>query len=146
MINYKQTKGDSRYDPFLLISVVSLMAIGIIMVYSASSMIAMKQFGSHTYFFNRQIIHVLVAVLVLICCRYLPYSFYKVLTYPILIVAFILLLALYLPGVGHTAGGARRWLKIFNVSFQPSEFARLASDRTCCHKSRPLRPATAIPM
>ncbi len=126
MINYKQTKGDSRYDPFLLISVVSLMAIGIIMVYSASSMIAMKQFGSHTYFFNRQIIHVLVAVLVLICCRYLPYSFYKVLTYPILIVAFILLLALYLPGVGHTVGGARRWLKIFNISFQPSEFARLA--------------------
>jgi cell division protein FtsW len=46
--------------------------------------------------------------------------------YPILAVAFLLLFALYLPGVGHPVGGANRWFRIAGVSFQPSELARLA--------------------
>jgi cell division protein FtsW len=96
------------------------------MVYSASSMVAMKRFGSHTYFLNRQVVHVLIAILALICCRYVPYSVYRILAYPILGIAFMLLVALYFPGIGRTVGGAKRWLRFFNVSFQPSEFARLA--------------------
>jgi cell division protein FtsW len=86
----------------------------------------MQRFGSHTYFFNRQIFHVLLAILILICCRHIPYSAYRVLAYPILTVAFVLLVALYVPGAGHTVGGAKRWLRFFGMSFQPSEFARLA--------------------
>ena len=122
----RHRKDASGYDRILLFSVLLLLGIGIVFVYSASSMIAMNRFGSHTYFFNRQIIHVLLAVLAIIGCRYVPYSAYRVMAYPILVVAFVLLLALYFPGIGHTVGGAKRWLRYAGVSFQPSEFARLA--------------------
>jgi len=113
------------YDPYLLLGVLFLMGMGVVMVYSASSMVAMKRFGSDTYFFNRQVVNALVAILVLICCRHVPYSFYRILAYPIIVIAFLSLLALYLPHVGHSVGGAKRWLKVFGMSFQPSEFARL---------------------
>jgi cell division protein FtsW len=119
-------KADNRHDPYLLISTLLLMAIGIIMVYSASSMIAMKRFDSHTYFFNRQVIHVLIALMTLAVFRYVPYRIFRPSAYPLLGIAFVLLIALYLPGVGRTVGGARRWMTLFGLSFQPAEFARLA--------------------
>jgi len=119
-------QADRGYDRYLLAGVILLLGIGIVMVYSASSAVAMKRFGSQTYFFNRQIIHVLVAVVILICCRYIPYGFYRYAAYPLLALSFSLLVALYIPGVGHTVGGATRWVKPYGISFQPSEFARLA--------------------
>lgn len=114
------------YDPFLLISALLLLGVGIIMVYSASSMIAMKRFESHTYFFNRHLMHTLIALTALTAFRYVPYSVYKTLAYPLLGFAFLLLVLLYFPNLGRTVGGARRWMSLFGVSFQPSEFARLA--------------------
>ena len=126
MTRDKQTKNRYGYDPFLLLSMVMLLGIGVVMVYSASSVIAMKRFGSDIYFFKKQAMHALVAILVLVCCRHVPYSCYRTLVYPILGIAFLSLMALYVPGVGHTVGGAKRWLRFFGVSFQPSEFTRLA--------------------
>ena len=126
MTRDKQTKNRYGYDPFLLLSMVMLLGIGVVMVYSASSVIAMKRFGSDIYFFKKQALHALVAILVLVCCRHVPYSCYRTLVYPILGIAFLSLMALYVPGVGHTVGGAKRWLRFFGVSFQPSEFARVA--------------------
>jgi cell division protein FtsW len=89
-------------------------------------MIAMKRFDSHTYFFNRQVIHAMIAVAALGLFRTIPYSIYKSLAYPLLGLAFALLVALFLPGIGRTVGGARRWMSFLGISFQPSEFARLA--------------------
>ncbi len=121
----KRTK-KGGYDGFLLLGTVLLLGIGMVMVYSASSAVAMKRFGSDAYFFKKHVVYVLAAILVLIACRHVPYTFYGRMAYPFLIVAFLLLLALYLPGVGHPVGGARRWLRFCGISFQPSEFARLA--------------------
>jgi len=126
MTRQKQTKQSRGYDRFLLLGMLVLLGMGVVMVYSASSMVAMKRFGSDTFFFNRQVVHALVAVLVLVCCRHVPYSLYKTLAYPILGIALVSLVALYVPGVGQAVGGAKRWLRAFGVSFQPSEFARLA--------------------
>jgi len=126
MTGQKQTKQGRGYDHFLLLGMLVLLGMGVVMVYSASSMVAMKRFGSDTFFFNRQVVHALVAVLVLVCCRHVPYSLYKTLAYPILGIALVSLVALYVPGVGQAVGGAKRWLRAFGVSFQPSEFARLA--------------------
>jgi cell division protein FtsW len=126
MTKAKQTKARGGYDHFLLLGTLLLLGIGIVMVYSASSAVALKRFGSDTYFFKRQVVYALAAIMVLITCRHIPYPVYRKMAYPILAVAFLLLIALYLPGVGHAVGGARRWLRICGVSFQPSELARLA--------------------
>ena len=126
MTNYKRTKDHGGYDCFLLLGTLFLLGIGVVMVYSASSSVALKRFGSDTYFLKKQIVYVVAAILVLVVCRHVPYTFYRKMAYPILVVAFLLLVALYLPGVGHAVGGATRWLRVFGHSFQPSELAKLA--------------------
>ncbi|NVM57521.1 MAG: FtsW/RodA/SpoVE family cell cycle protein, partial [Desulfobacterales bacterium] len=126
MTSDNQTKDRGGYDGFLLLGTLLLLGIGVVMVYSSSSMVAAKRFGSDTYFFERQVIYALAAILALVCCRHVPYSFYGTMAYPILGIAFVLLVVLYIPGVGYAVGGARRWLRVFGVSFQPSEFARVA--------------------
>jgi len=114
------------YDGFLLAGTLLLLGIGVVMVYSASSAIAMERFGSDTYFFKRQIVFALIAILVLVLFRHIPYPVYRKMAYPFLALAFLLLLAVFFPGVGHSVGGAKRWIKLPWISFQPSEFAKLA--------------------
>ncbi len=126
MTNDQRTNDRGGYDGFLLLGTLLLLGIGVVMVYSASSAVALKRFGCDIYFFKRHLVYAVAAILVLIVCRHVPYHVYRKMAYPILVVAFLLLLALYLPGVGHPVGGARRWLRVFGLSIQPSEIARIA--------------------
>ena len=64
--------------------------------------------------------------MVLVVCRHFPYRWYRVLAYPLLLAAIALLLTAEFSPWGIAAGGAKRWLRLGPVSFQPSEFARLA--------------------
>jgi len=114
------------YDGFLLAGTLLLMGIGVVMVYSASSVIAEERFSSDAYFFKRQVAYALVAILALIVCRHVPYGLYRKMAYPILASAFLLVLAVFIPGVGHAVGGAKRWIRMAGFTFQPSEFAKLA--------------------
>jgi cell division protein FtsW len=114
------------YDVKLLFAVLFLVGVGIVMVYSASSAFALKHHGSGYYYLKRQGIFSLLGIIALVTCRHIPFRLYRVLAYPILIAALILLAAVQIPGFGFEAGGARRWLSLGAFSFQPSEFARIA--------------------
>ena len=114
------------YDVGLLFPVLFLVGIGIVMVYSASSALALKKFGSDFYFLKKQAVFSLLGIVVLVMCRHFPYRLFKPLAYPILLTAFGLLCIVHIPGLGVTVGGATRWVRLFGFSFQPSEFARLA--------------------
>jgi cell division protein FtsW len=114
-----------HYDLKLLFPVLFLVGIGIVMVYSASSALALKKFGSDFYFVKRQAIFALLGIMVLVSCSRLPYSFYRTMAYPLLGVGILLLVAIHVTPLGHSAGGATRWLKAGSFSFQPSELARL---------------------
>ena len=114
------------YDVNLLFPVLFLVGIGIVMIYSASSALALKKFGNDYFFLKKQGVFAIAGVVVLVICRHVPYRYYRSLTYPILLLALILLLAVHLSPFGHSAGGSTRWLRFGSVSFQPSEFARLA--------------------
>jgi len=114
------------YDVGLLFPVLFLVGIGIVMVYSASSALALKEFGSDVHFLKKQALFSLAGILILVTCRHFPYRLLKPLTYPILLTAIVLLCIVHIPGMGVTAGGATRWIRLFGFSFQPSEFARLA--------------------
>lgn len=114
------------YDIKLLLPVLFLVGIGIVMVYSASSAMALKKFGSAFFFIRKQALFALAGVVVLVFCSRFPYRLYRSLAYPILCVAVLLLIAVHVSGLGHTAGGSTRWLRLGGLSFQPSEFARFA--------------------
>ncbi len=114
------------YDVQLLFPVLFLVGIGIVMVYSASSALAMKKFGSDYYFLKKQAIFALIGICALVLGRHLPYRVYRPLAYPLLALALMLLAAVLLSPLGVTAGGSSRWLGLGPLRFQPSEFARFA--------------------
>ncbi len=122
----EQTSHSAPYDVQLLFPVLFLVGIGIVMVYSASSALALKKFGTEYYFVKKQAVFALLGLGALVFCRHFPYQWYRPLTYPLLVLALALLIAVHFSGYGPPAGGAQRWLHLGKLSFQPSEFARFA--------------------
>ena len=114
------------YDLKLLFPVLFLVGIGVVMVYSASSALAMKRFGNEYYFLKKQATFALVGLLALVLSRHFPYRFYRSITYPLLGLALAALLAIQATAWGMSAGGSARWLRFGGISFQPSEFAKFA--------------------
>ena len=115
-----------RDDRHILFPVLFLVGIGMVMVYSASSAVALTKFGSDFFFLRKQALFAVAGIVALVICRHIPFKVYWHLTYPILILSMILLVAVHIPGIGYKAGGASRWIRIGTFTFQPSEFARLA--------------------
>ena len=69
--------GGSVYDLQLLFPVLFLVGIGIVMVYSASSALAIKKFGSDFYFLKKHAAFALIGICVLVLCRHVPYQSYR---------------------------------------------------------------------
>ncbi len=115
-----------RYDAGLLLSVLFLVGCGIVMVYSASSALALGKFGNDAFFLKRQVLFALLGIAALVICSHLPYRFYRLLVYPLLLTSLALLLAVKLSSLSVTAGGSSRWLRLGPFNFQPVELARLA--------------------
>jgi cell division protein FtsW len=114
------------YDPVLLISVMLLIGIGLVAVYSASSILAEARYGDHYYYLKRQTIFCLFGVMLMILAKNINYLFYRKLVYVLLGLVFLLLILLLVPGLGIKVGGAQRWIKFGFISLQPSEAAKLS--------------------
>ena len=110
---------------FILLTIVVLLAsFGLIMVYSASSAYAGDKFGNTYFFFHRQILWLLIGIAGLVSAYYFPYSKWKDVSKPLIVIS-ILLLLLTISPLGYQAGGARRWIKIVGFLIQPSEIVKL---------------------
>ncbi|HEY8090160.1 MAG TPA: putative lipid II flippase FtsW [Polyangiaceae bacterium] len=112
-------------DPVLAATVVALVGFGVVMVYSASAVQATVQYHDPQFFLKRQVIYAVVGLLgTWIASRIDYHRLYK-LTYPVLVVVGLLLLACVV-GFGHSGGGAARWLSVGPVHVQPAEMAKVA--------------------
>ena len=116
----------SSYDLGLLFITFSLMGIGIVMLYSSSSIMAQQRFGDSMYFVKKQMLFAMIGMAVLILSKNFPYVVYRRLVYLILTVSLLSLIIVLLPKIGYRVGGARRWLRFGPLSLQPAEFAKLA--------------------
>jgi cell division protein FtsW len=114
------------YDLVILLPVLFLTGIGIAMVYSASSAIALHDYKNEYYFFTKQLIFAGLGLFSMLICRYIPYRLYRNLTYVMVAGAFVLLGIVLMKGMGHEVKGAIRWLQFNGIRFQPVEFARFA--------------------
>jgi cell division protein FtsW len=114
------------FDFALLLPVLFLTGIGVAMVYSASSELALKHYGNEYHFLKKELAFAGLGMLALLICRYFPYRFYARLVYGLLPLAVLLLVAVFIDGIGYSAGGASRWIKVMGLTFQPVEFARFA--------------------
>ncbi len=115
-----------HYDIRLLFPVLFLVGIGIVMVYSASSALALKKFGSDAFFLRRQALYAAFGIVALVVCRHVPYRTYRPLVYPLLAASVAALAAVLFTKMGVSAGGAARWLHLGGFSFQPVELARFS--------------------
>lgn len=104
----------------------TLVAIGVIMIYSASSVYADQFFHSSTYFLRRQLFYVAIGSFAFIMSSSLDPDFLRQHSKLLMGVAIVLLIAVFLPFLGHSAGGARRWIQLPLFTFQPVEYAKLA--------------------
>ncbi len=120
-----------RLHPFfseaaILFPVLLLAGMGIIMVYSASSALAMERFANPRYYMQKQLLFFFVSFIFMFITASFPYRIFKVFAYIILLSAIAMLCAVHIPSLGHRAGGACRWLRIGKLTFQPSEFVKPA--------------------
>ena len=114
------------YDVVILLPVLFLTGIGVAMVYSASSAIALHDYGNEYYFFTKQLIFAGLGLFGMLVCRYIPYRLYRNLTYVLVAGALVLLGIVLMKGMGHEVKGAIRWIQFSGIRFQPVEFARFA--------------------
>ncbi len=105
---------------------LTLICIGIVMIYSASAIYALEKMGDSAYFLKRHLLYVSIGFICSFMVMSIDYRFFKKAAKPLILISFLMLLLLLVPGIGRQVGGARRWFRIFGFSFQPSEFAKFA--------------------
>ncbi len=113
-------------DYSLLITTLLLMAIGIMMVYSSSAILAQDVYHNSYYFLKKEVIFMVMGIAMLFVCRSIDYHLYYKLTYPLLFLSILLLMLVFIPGLGHRAGGAQRWINVAGFTLQPSEVAKIS--------------------
>ncbi|MFN3201772.1 MAG: putative lipid II flippase FtsW [Bradymonadia bacterium] len=115
-----------RYDRLLLVGVFALIGLGMVMVYSASSVTAFISSGDGARYLNKQLMFLAPALCMMMLGALLPHHHLKRLA-PWMLWGGIVLLALVLvPGVGVSVKGARRWINLGVARFQPSELIKVA--------------------
>lgn len=112
-------------DLRLLFTVSALVGIGLVMVYSASSIVSTLKYGHSYWFLQRQLIWAAVSFVVMGITANFDYWKWKKLAPAGLAVSYGLLVAVLIPGVGQDINGAQRWLKIAGQTFMPSELAKV---------------------
>lgn len=112
-----------RYDTALLGAVLGLLAIGVVMVYSSSSVVALTSYDDPSYFMKRQIIWALLGLLAMMAAMHTDHELLgnKRVVGAFLITTLVLLVAVLVPGIGRSINGARRWLRFGTLSLQPAE-------------------------
>jgi cell division protein FtsW len=144
---------NNRYTRGILISTLILVGIGTIMVYSSTAFMSMRNNGSGFYYLWKHLFTVCVGIIVMVVISKTNYQKSRPLVYVLLAVSLILLALVFVPGIGITANGARRWISLWLTSFQPSELVKIVMvifladymDRNI-HRMRDFRHGIIIPV
>ncbi len=117
--------GVIHIDAVTIAITLGIVLLGLVMVTSASISIASKESGQPFFYLERQLILTLTGAgcaALLFCIRT---DLLERISVPLLIIALVLLVVVFVPGLGHTVNGSRRWLRLFGFNFQVSELARV---------------------
>jgi cell division protein FtsW len=110
----------------ILFSVLLLVSIGIVMVFSASYNYAVDTYNDGYYFFKRQMLWAVLGFAAMVFM--MNYDYHKLERWAnvLLVLSILLLLAVFIPGVGATINEATRWIKLGPITIQPAEIAKIA--------------------
>lgn len=114
----------ARTSIFVTVSI--LVAIGIVMIYSASAIYADSAMKDSLYFLKRHMIYVALGFAMMILAMSADLSKLRALAKPLMLVGIALLVLVLIPHIGRETSGARRWFRLGIINFQPSEFVKIA--------------------
>ncbi len=122
----KPTKKFDKITFFVCILVIFLAIFGCLMVFSASSYTAKIRYNNEYFFMYKQIFGVVLGVVAMTFFAFFDYHILKKLRYVVLIISIVLLVLVFIPGIGVESYGAKRWISLLGISIQPSEIAKFA--------------------
>lgn len=115
-----------HFDPILAITAAAILAMGLLMVASASMVISDRQYGYPFHYFFRQLMFMGVGLLAALIVINIPLKLWQVCSGYLLMISFVLLVLVLIPGIGKEVNGSARWLGIGAFSIQVSEFAKIS--------------------
>jgi cell division protein FtsW len=110
----------------LFITTVILICVGIVMIYSASSIYAWERYKDTFFFLKRHVSFLIIGVFLTFLAMSIDYRRLRSFSRPLLMLSILLLILVLIPGIGREVAGARRWFRFKFISFQPSELTNLA--------------------
>ena len=108
-----------------LAALIALMVLGTVMVSSASISLADRDMGEPLYFLMRQLGALAIGCIAAVIVMLIPTEFWFRMNWLLLLGAIVLLVSVFVPGLGHTVNGSTRWLDLGPITLQPSEPARI---------------------
>lgn len=120
-----QLSNSVRLDPVLLGATLSLLLGGLVVLASASISVADNLTGDPFFYLGRQAIAAAAGVLAGFLCLHVPMRFWQSIGPLMLLLCFMLLAVVLVPGVGNTVNGSTRWIRLGFINLQASELARL---------------------
>ena len=114
-----------QIDFWIFFTVLVMLSIGTVMVFSASAALAYDRFGDTYHFLKKQLLWVIVGLIAMFIMANFDYRKLAPLAVLGLIGSLVLLVLATTPGIGQEQNGARRWLGYGNLSFQPSEMVKI---------------------
>ena len=114
-----------RLDSYILVPALLLLAIGVVMVGSASIAIAEGQGVNSYHYLLRHLVFIGLGVLLASSLRVIPVAFLERISRPLMGLSVLLLLLVLVPGLGHTVNGSARWIRLGLFNFQAVEAVKL---------------------
>ena len=127
------TKAPTMAFYLIAAAIGMLIVFGLIMVVSSSSIVAVNRGGSPWSMFRKQVTWAVFGSFAMIATYRMPYQSWRKIVMPFLIFSLALMLVPFVPGIGISINGARAWVALGPVRFQPSEILKLAVLLYCCN-------------
>ena len=108
-----------------LAALIALLVLGTVMVSSASISLADRDMGEPLFFLLRQLGAIAIGFIAAVIVMLIPTELWFRMNWLLLLGAMVLLVSVFLPGLGHTVNGSTRWLDLGGITLQPSEPARI---------------------
>lgn len=118
--------------------IFALSIIGMLMIYSASSVIAFDRFHDAAFFLKRQAIFISLGYMIMFVFRQVPYVVYKRFAPQLFFLSTLLLVVVLIPGVGLVRGGARSWIGLNSINIQPAEIVKVTLIIYLCYLNEKL--------
>lgn len=118
--------GEHEPDKSLIAAVMVLLVFGLVLLFSASSVVSYARFGNTYFYFLNQLTAIAIGLAAFFVVSKIDYRVWRKYAFLLLIFSIVLLTLVFIPGIRSEYGTARSWINLFGHSFQPAELVKLS--------------------